>query len=263
MLWQRLKSSTSLTMALAVVLAIAAGQVSYAATISYGNFGPTGGVMFNDVKESSGTDAVPLFGPPEVFPIGMDFDPTGFVATASGGNEDITDGQLNFTVMGSGSGAGSIAIGEIRFFEAGDYTLSGVGTNLTQVMAGLSARATVTQIDGVNVAPIDLTQSSASVGFNLAANPGIVRPWTLGLSFDVAAQLRALGRPFAVGATKVEVVIDNQLIALSQPESLAFIAKKEFRVDIDRDFIPEPSTFVLLGLALSGWGLVARRSHLS
>jgi hypothetical protein len=243
------------------VLVLGASSLCNAATISYGNFGPVDGVMFNDVEESSGTDPVPLYGPPDVFPIGMDFDPTSFVASASGGDEDITDGQLNFTVMGSGSGTNSVAIGEIRFFEAGDYTLTGVGTNLTQVMAGLSARATVTQIDGVNVAPIDLTQSNASVGFNLAANAGIVRPWSLGLSIDVGAQLRALGRQFVVGATKVEVVVDNQLVALSQTDSLAFIAKKEFRVNIDRDFIPEPSTFALLGIALCGCGLFSRQGR--
>jgi hypothetical protein len=261
MLWQRLKASTSVSLALALVLVWGASSFCCAATINYGSVGPVGGVMFNDVRESSGTDDVPLFGPPEVFPIGMDFDPTSFVATASGGDEDITDGQLNFTVMGSGSGVNTIAIGAINFFEAGDYTLAGVGTNVTQVLAGLSARATVTQIDGVNVAPIDLTQSNASVGFNLAANPGVVQPWSLGLSYDVGAQLAARRVPFLVGATKVEVVIDNQLVAISQPDSLAFIAKKEFRVDIDRDFIPEPSTFLLLGIALGGCGLIPRRER--
>jgi hypothetical protein len=261
MLWQHMKASTSLSVALTLTLVLTTSTFCSAATISYGNFGPVNGVMFNDVEESSGTDDVPLYGPPDVFPTGMDFDPTNFVASASGGDEDITDGQLNFTLMGSGSGASSVAIGDINFFEAGDYTLTGVGTNLTQVMAGLSLRATVTQIDGVNVAPIDLPQTSASVGFNLAANPGIVRPWTLGLSLDVGAQLRALGRQFAVGATKVEVVVDNQLVALSQLDSLAFIAKKEFRVGIGRDFIPEPSTFALLGIALCGCGLFARRER--
>src|SRR5687767_14410645 len=105
MLWQRLKASTSLSLALALVLVLTASTLCSAATISYGNFGPVNGVMFNDVKESSGTDDVPLYGPPDVFPTGMDFDPTSFVATANGGDEDITDGQLNFTVMGSGSGA--------------------------------------------------------------------------------------------------------------------------------------------------------------
>jgi PEP-CTERM motif len=255
MLWQRLKASTSLSVAL--VLVLGASSLCNAATISYGNFGPVGGVMFNDVEESSGTDAVPLYGPPEAFSIGLDFDPAGFVATANGGNEDITDGQINYTLMGSG-GTG---IDTIRLFEAGDYSLTGVGTAATQALAGAIMRATVTQIDGVNVAPIDLTPVNASVGFNLAANPGVVQPWSLSLAMNVDAQLTARGRTFTIGATKIEVVIDNQLQALSQIDSQSFIAKKEFRIEIDRNFIPEPGTFVLLGIALAGCGLFSRRER--
>jgi hypothetical protein len=257
MLWQRLKASTSLSVALALVFVLGASCLCSAATISYGNFGPVNGVMFNDVEESSGTDPVPLYGPPEPFSVGLDFDPAGFVATANGGNEDITDGQINYTLMGSG-GTG---IDSIRLFEAGDYSLTGVGTAATQALAGAIMRATVTQIDGVNVAPIDLTPVNASVGFNLAANAGVVQPWSLNLTMNVDAQLTARGRQFAIGATKIEVVIDNQLQALSQIDSQSFIAKKEFRMEIDRNFIPEPSTFALLGVALCGCGLFARRER--
>jgi hypothetical protein len=51
------------------------------------------------------------------------------------------------------------------------------------------------------------------------------------------------------------------LQTLSQVDSQAFIAKKEFRVGIDRNFIPEPSTFMLFGIALGGCGLFARRQR--
>ncbi|HEY3391764.1 MAG TPA: PEP-CTERM sorting domain-containing protein [Lacipirellulaceae bacterium] len=257
MLWQRLKASNSLSVALVLVLVLGASSLSHAATISYGNFGPVDGVMFNDVEESSGTDPVPLYGPPDTFSIGLDFDPQGFVSTASGGNEDITDGQVNFTLMGNDV----VGIDTIRLTELGDYSLTGVGTSATQALAGAIMRATVTQIDGVNVAPIDLTPVNASVGFNLNANPGIVQPWSLGLSLNVDAQLTSLGRTFRIGATKIEVAINNQLQTLSQVDSQAFIAKKEFRVGVDRNFIPEPSTFALLGVALCGCGLFARRER--
>jgi tight adherence protein C len=67
------------------------------------------------------------------------------------------------------------------------------------------------------------------VAFNLAANSGIVQPWSLGLTLNVAAQVAAQFGANA-RATKVEVAIDNQLQALSQTSaqgsSLAFIAKK-------------------------------------
>jgi hypothetical protein len=255
MLWQRLRASASLSLAL--VLVLGASSLCDAATISYGNFGPVDGVMFNDVEESSGTDTVPLFGPPDTFSIGLDFDPQGFVSSASGGNEDITDGQVNFTLMGNAQ----VGIDTIRLTEFGDYSLTGVGTGATQALAGAIMRATVTQIDGVNVAPIDLTPVNASVGFNLAANPGIVQPWSLNLALNVDAQLTSLGRQFRIGATKIEVNINNQLQTLSQVDSQAFIAKKEFRVGIDRNFIPEPSTFMLLGIALGGCGLFSRRER--
>ena len=257
MLWQRLKASSSVSVALALVLVLGLGTLSRAATISYGNFGPVAGITFNDVEESSGTDAVPLYGSPDPFSIGLDFDPQSFASSAGGGDEDITDGQMNFTIM-AGAGAG---IGVITLAEAGDYSLTGVGTAVTQALAGAIICATVTQIDGVNVAPIDLTPVNGSVGFNLSANPGIVQPWSLGLSLDVAAQLTARGQQFSIGATKIEVAINNQLQTLSQVDSQAFIAKKEFRIGIDRDFIPEPGTFALLGIALGAIGFVGRRER--
>ena len=261
MLWQRLRVLTSLSSALIVVLALGSqSRLCSAATIAYGDLGPIApGVMFTDIKESSGTDAVPLHGPPDAFAVGLDFDPASFAATANGGNEDITEGQVNFTIMGNVDGPNFVGIGTINLFEAGDYSLVGGGTAATQALAGAIMRAAVTQIDGVNVAPIDLTPVNASVGFNLAANSGTVQPWSLGLSLNVGGQLAARGVPFLAGATKVEVVIDNQLIALSQPDSLAFIAKKEFRIDVDEEFIPEPSTALLGGLALCGLGLAVRR----
>jgi hypothetical protein len=235
--------------ALAICAALAASfsSVAQAASINYGNFGPVPpGVSFLQVTESSGTDAVPLYGPPTPFATGLDFDPAGFVASAVNGSADITDGQLNFTVMGP-------SINSVGVFEAGDYSLAGVGTSATQVFAGAIVRATVTQINGLPVAPINLAPANASVGFNLVANPGVVQPWSLGTVLNIAGQLAPNQH-----ATKVDISINNQLLALSQPGSLAFIAKKEFIVSTGTN-IPEPATAGLAGLALCGLGLVARK----
>lgn len=222
-----------------------------AATINYGTFNvPSAGIMFQDVRESSGTDAVPLYGAPDPFVIGLDFDPTSFVASATGGASDLTDGQLNFTVMGLSNPNGYIGIGSFNVFEAGDYTLVGTGTAATSTYAGAIVRATVTQINGLPVAPINLPAANASVGFNLAANPGIVQPWSLGLSFNLTGVL-----PQGQVATKVEVSINNQLIGTSQPASVSFIAKKDFRIDliptppVGDPFVPEPGTLALCALA--------------
>src|SRR5687768_7582887 len=103
--------------ALGITLTSLFSSLASAASISYGNFGPVPpGVMFLNVTESSGTDAVPLYGPPTPFSIGLDFTPTAFGATAGSPGPDLTDGQLNFTVMGPG-------ITNISLAEGGVYSL--------------------------------------------------------------------------------------------------------------------------------------------
>ena len=241
----------------AAVICVAAmflcAGVARAASINYGNFVAPPGLSFNNVTESSSTDAVPLFGPPAPFTTGLDFDPASFAASSTGGVGDITDGQLNFSAVGIVSPS-VVAINQVSVFENGDYSLLGVGTNATQVTAGVSLRVTVTAIDGVAVAPIALSPVNASVGFNLVANPGSVQPWSLGVSVNVASQLTSLGHAYTHGATAIEVVIDDNLVALSQPNSAAFLAKKEFQVHTS---IPEPGATAMLGLAAM-CGLIRR-----
>ncbi len=256
MLWHRFIRSTTLTLSLGVLLALGGlGRLASAATISYGNFGPVApGITFVNVTESSGTDPLPLFGPPDPFSVGLDFDPTGFVSTANGGAQDVTDGQLNFILMGQSG----VAIDQFSLFEGGDYTLAGTGTSATQALAGAIIHVVVTQVDGVNIAPVSLNSVNGSVGFNLAANPGVVQPWSLGLTYDVDAQLAAKNIPFSLGATKLEVVINNQLLTFSQTSSLAFIAKKDFRIDVDEE-VPEPTTAMMLLGGCLAIGAIVRR----
>ena len=259
---RRFFSASAAALALALLAIFA--PVANAASISYGNFGPVApGISFLNVTESSGTDAVPLYGAPDPYVTGLDFDPTSFVASAAGGGADITDGQLNFTVAGQQNGQDIVAIGGISLFEGGDYTLVGTGTAATQVQAGAILAIKVTEIDGSPVAPISLTPSNAGIGFNLAANSGIVQPWSLGVLVDVEAQLLSLGVPFIVGATKAEVVINNSLVAISEPGSVAFIAKKDFVIGVVPDLgtLPEPATLAMAGVALCGIGAVSRRKR--
>lgn len=250
-------SIVSICRALTVVVLLGlCATAGNAASINYGDFGPVApGVNFRGVTETSATDTVPLYGAPTAFSVGLDFNPIGFASFSTGGSSDITDGQLNFGVEGNPL----VGISSISLFEAGDYTLAGSGTAATQDFAGVIMRITVTQIDGVNVAPITLAPSNSSVAFNLLANPGIVQPWSLGLSLDVSGQLTAMGLHFAVGATKLDVVIDNQLISLSQPGSIAGIEKKDFRIDVGTNVVPEPSTTALFFSAgLAGLFLLRR-----
>ena len=261
---RRLFSASAAALALALLASFA--PVANAASISYGNFGPIApGISFLNVTESSGTDAVPLYGAPDPYVTGLDFDPTSFVASAAGGSADITDGQLNFTVAGQKNGLDIVAISGISLFEGGDYTLVGSGTPATQVQAGAILVVKVTEIDGTAVSPINLAPANAGIGFNLAANGGIVQPWSLGVLVDVEAQLLSLGVPFVVGATKAEVVINNSLVAISEPGSVAFIAKKDFVIDIVPESgelaIPEPATLGMMGLTLCGIGAISRRKR--
>jgi hypothetical protein len=218
-------------------------SLASAASISYGNFGPVPpGFSFLNVTESSGTDAVPLYGPPTPFSVGLDFMPPAFGATAGSPGADLTDGQLNFTVMGP-------SITNIIVLEGGVYTLGGVGTIATQVTAAASVRATITQVNGVDVAPINAGFSSAAAGFNLLTNAGANQPWSVGVSLNVAGVLAA-----GQVATKVDVTIDNQLFAVNELQSQASIQKNSFRITT-----PEPASFALGALALCGAGLATRK----
>jgi hypothetical protein len=232
--------------------------------INYGDFNvPAAGITFTGVSESSGTDAVPLYGAPHTFVTGLNFDPAGFVASATGGASDLTDGQLNYGIQSAifQTGSAGIGINSLNVNEFGDYTLAGNGTAATMAMAGVNVHVTVDEVDGVPITPVTFT-SNASIAFNLLANPGIVQPWSMGATVPIAADLSAAHIPFVFGATKVEITSDNQLIALSEPSSAAFIAKKDYVISLVTDQVgqptPEPATLSICGIALFG-ALSARR----
>lgn len=219
------------------------------ASIMYGDF-TSDEVMYTDVTESSGTDPVPppLFGAPELRDNDLDFDPKGFVSTVMGGPLDITDGQLNFSIMT----ADDVGITELVISEAGDFSFAGLGGLGTSVTAGVSVWVEILEIDNMPVASPTYVQASTSYSTNMdAMGMTILAPWDLSLTVDLSS---ALGSA-VLGVTKAEVVIDNQLITNSEADSLAFIAKKDFKVNPITVIIPEPASL----LAMAVIGLMIRR----
>ena len=213
--------------------------------------------MYLDVTENTNSgDTLPLFGAPTVAGDVLDFNPSGFSASSAGGSPDITDGQLNFTMMGL---AGN-AITSFGVSERGDYTLFGAGTTATTVGYGLAiASVTVLEIDGVAVSPISLASSSDSDSKDLINDSGIADPWSLAVPYNVNARLTNRGISYLAGATKIKVALDNTLLAISEPTSIAFIAKKDFKVRVRTAVIPEPSSLVLLSVVACGAGVIRRR----
>ena len=230
-----------------------------AATLSHGSFGPVApGVSFLNVTESTGTlDPLPLYGVPTPFATGLDFSPNpNFKATATAGSADITDGQLNFSIFGQDGGGNNVAISSINLSESGLYDLTGVGTASTQVAVGAILNVTITEIDGIAVAPI-LLQKNASLAKNLATSPGDDDPWSLSILIDVQAELTARNIAFTVGATRADVVLNNTLTAISEAGSTAEVVKNDFAISIvpKPEVIPEPTTLALAGLGLCGLAL--------
>jgi hypothetical protein len=254
-------SKATLLRSVAAALSLALATASQAASINYGNFNDFAGggvVQYTNVTESSATDAVPLYQAPAVTVNLLDFDPQAFAASSVGGAPDLTDGQLNTgfsTLLGTG-------ITTLVIQEGGDFSLAGVGTAATSVVYGLFAKVTVQQVDGVAVTPFTVV-GSASFNKNLIANPGTNQPWAAALLLDLGPALVTNGYGgYSLGVTKGELVIDNTLIALSEANTVAFLAKKDLNITpggpLDpNNVIPEPAAAVLV-LVGASLGLGAR-----
>lgn len=224
-----------------------------AAPLNHGNFfGAT--VDYLNVTETSNfpLNVEPKFGAPTITGDSLDFDPQGFSVTSIGGVPAFMDVQLNFTIMSHINRA----ITNIRVDELGDFSLLGIGTANTAISYALSlASIKVFEIDHVPLAsPLTLPSLSVSGSENLISSPGSGQSWSLSADYDVAQSLLNSGIPFNFGATKIEIALDNTLAALSESQSIAFVAKKDVGgVSISVETIPEPSSLMMLaGFCLAG-----------
>lgn len=237
---------------------------SQAAPIVYGNFAGTG-VVFQGITEDSATDPTPLYGLPHV--VGgdqLDFDPSAFASSASGGAADVTDGLLKGAIQAQpGYGITRFALSEL-----GSYTLAGLGTTATSAAVGQVAFIKITELNGVALGgdsfTVALTSSFSPSGgdFYLPAEAGIAIPWSGSGSVDIAAALasKKASNPGVYGSytqvTRVEFSTNNTLVTTSEAGTIAFIDKKDLVLDIDAA-VPEPASLGLLALAIPA--LLARR----
>jgi hypothetical protein len=248
-------------------VAAGASTASLAASINHGDFGPDppGVTMYLDVTESSGTDPVPpeRYGPPQIDGDTLDFDPTGFVASATSGTADVTDIQLNLDIMLlelNDVVAGGMET--LLISESGEFSLLGTGTAATSVTAGVSVTVDILEVDGDPITPISVFASNSIMRDLVTDGPVALAPWSNGVLIEFGPVLTANGVDFDFGVTKAQLVFDDQLVAISEAASVAFIAKKDFRLEpgiVPNMPAPEPSAALLLFAAAAGLAAARRR----
>jgi hypothetical protein len=249
-------------------------------------------VLYTGVSETSLTDALPLFGSPHVNGDSIGFNPTGFGAFAAGGSNDLTDGQIVFSVTAKPGHA----IANINFSEAGTTSLTGLGTDVTHTDVSATGQLLIKAVDGVGIStiaiPIHLLFSppTSAPGDPVAPNDPNFAPgnypagtsgtfrlvsdgplsseaWSGGETLNISQILTNHGIPFVLGATWVSVDLDNGLTAQSEAGTIALIEKKDFgglAVTVNMPGqgggpnSPEPTSLVLAGLGFGGL-LLGRR----
>jgi len=225
--------------------------MSVAAPINYGDFTGTT-VMYLDVTENTNTgDDQPLFGAPTVAGDSIDFDPSGFSASSSGGGApDLTDGQLTFMIMAQEGKA----INNVTFSEAGDASLARSLDTTDDALTSVTSNIFIDILE-VHGAPInainvqgEMTFAPSDGSYTLSEDGSGGATFNTGWTGSFFVDLTGVDGVNGL-ITKVSVNIDNVLTASSATNSTAFIAKKDFDGVTIATNIPEPTTALL---AVSG-----------
>jgi len=248
-----------------VLVLVAFSAISAQAGINYGDFaGST--VSYIQVTEDSVSDPglLPLYGAPTISGNTLDFDPNGFGASAAGaGGVDVTDGNLTFDIYAQ---SGSI-VESLKFCEAGDFTLAGLGTDATLVDITATFFVEVYEVDGIGIDKVSTNvtmtftpnaDGTFALGTDGGGGPLYQGIWTGCVEIDVTSLLDESNIDYIFGATKVSVDLDNTLVALSEAGTQAFIAKKDFS-GFSVTVIPEPNSIFLISMSLSGLVFIKRR----
>jgi hypothetical protein len=245
----------------AALLAGTCSTVSFASPINLGDFMGNTVTYVNVQEDSNSGDPPGMFGPASVSGDSLDFNPVGFSAHTSGLAVDQTDGQLSFMVVAKPQSV----INNFNITEFGDTTLAGIGNDHTFTAVTTSVFIDIVGINGVGVNAIklqkQLTFTPSNGDFGLATDGGggplFHTLWTGTLGVDLNQELalaNMLGK-----VTKINVNLDNTLMAISQVGTSALIAKKDFTGVIITVNSPEPASCVLALMALIGSVLLVRR----
>lgn len=260
---------TGLTVA--VVLGICVPGSAQADVFSYGDYiGNT--VKYANITETTddaGAGATEgLFGAPTGTADSLDFDPVSFNAFASQGSSAQKASQLSVMIEAlSGN-----TVGGLRFTEAGDYSLLGLGDSSTAAKVTADFSISIVDVDGTALptpidiaASMDLTPSDGDYDLeNDGPGPLVSGNWTGTLDVDLVQALVDAGQSFTSGVTKVSVDLTNVLTATSQAGTSsqdgtsALISKKDFGGTSISVMIPLPPSAAMgllgvLGIALFGW----------
>ena len=230
---------------------------THAITISYGDF-PGNTVIYLDVRESPSDPLTAVYGAPDPVPILADtlgFRPLDFEAISAGGipGAVISDGQLITTVM---TLPGTSGITSIHFRESGDYGMDGLTSeHLAKVSATLLVELKVFEVDNVPLLVPEFFTADDGVAF--MRPPDDADGWNIEFDFDIVDLLATRGITSG-RATKIDITLDNILVAMTENGSSASISKKTFLIRTVTA-IPEPSTAALIVLGAFCFGLIRRR----
>ena len=243
-----------------------ASPISYVGPSSDGNM--TGwwaeDIWYANVQESNdegpNDSSAMLFGAPSgTTGSSIQFSPANFLANSENGESgsEIVDSTLTFMVV---AGPNAV-INNFQFEEFGDTTLARGFNPSLDAFTSITASffVTVAEVDGAPIAPITVTGSmsfSPSDGdYQLSVDsPGSLSYTEIfegSVFFDIDQILADEGVSYEFGATKLNVSLDNTLTAISEVGSSAFIKKKVANGITVTTNVPEPSTAILVMLAIT------------
>jgi len=167
---------------------------------------------------------------------------------SAGGSSGATAATLTFGLAAKSGFAIDAFIAQAN----GIYSLTGLGTGLTNAMEGIFIQLIIDEVDGNPIAPV--TQNlGVSGGFNLLANADEDQPWAVGVGGNLPGILTSNSVPFTFGATHAFITFTDTLSTASEDGSTATIRKDAFSVGaetIPTTAVPEPSSLCLVGLGV-------------